>query len=84
MTDVPIEFSDVPRYLQLAAIIREQIQAGEIPEHHPIPSKLVLRATYGVSGSTCDRAINVLRAEGRLVTGPGLGLYVTERKHWHS
>lgn len=77
-----MDFSDVPRYLQLAAILREQIEAGEIPEHHPIPSKLVLKQAYSVSGSTIDRAVKVLRAEGKLVTIPGLGLYVRERKDW--
>ena len=81
---VGIEISDVPRYQQLAAILREQIQAGELSPHKPIPSKIVLKQTYNVSGSTVDRAVNLLRDEGRLVTVPGLGLYVTERKHWHS
>ena len=84
VSDVPIEFSEVPRYQQLAAIIRAQIEAGEIPAHNPIPSKIVLKAAYGVSGSTVDRAVNLLRSEGKLVTIPGLGLYVTERKDWKS
>lgn len=79
-----IKFGEVPRYLQLAAFIREQIESGEIPEHAPIPSKAALKLAYGVSGGTVDKAVNLLRTEGRLVTIPGIGLFVTERQHWKS
>jgi GntR family transcriptional regulator len=82
VTAVSLEFGSTPRYLQLAEIIREQILAGELPEHTPIPSKRVTRQTYGVAGSTHDRAVEVLKDLGMIVTVPGLGLYVTERKHW--
>jgi len=82
--DVPIDFSEVPRYQQLANILREQMNAGEIAPHHPIPSKIILKQAYSVSGGTVDKAVNLLRAEGRLVTIPGIGLFVTERKYWKS
>ena len=77
-----IEFHEVPRYQQLARIIRDQIDSGEILPHHPIPSKATLKARHNVAGTTVDRAIQVLKDEGRIITVPGLGLYVTERKNW--
>jgi GntR family transcriptional regulator len=82
VTHVSLEYGETPRYLQLAEIIRAQIEAGELPPHTPIPSKRVLRQTYGVAGSTTDRAVEVLKGLGMVVTVPGLGLFVTERKHW--
>ena len=82
VTPVPIEFSAVPRYRQLANILIEQIKAGELPPGTPIPSKRVIRETYGVAGSTCDRAIDVLKEAGMVITVPGLGLFVTDRTHW--
>ena len=79
-----LDYGETPRYLQLAQALRAQIESGEIPPHAPIPSKKMIKDMYGVAGSTCDRAIQILKDEGRLVTVPGLGLYVTERKDWHS
>ena len=77
-----LDYGETPRYLQLAQALRAQIESGEIPPHAPIPSKRAIRRQYEVAGTTVDRAIQILKAEGRLVTVPGLGLYVTERKDW--
>ena len=84
MSDVPIEYSPTPRYQQLAQILIEQIRSGELAIGTPIPSKKVLKQAYSVAGSTCDRAVDVLKEAGMVVTVPGLGLYITERKHWKS
>ena len=67
---------DVPLYLQLAAILREAIDSGEIPPRRPIPSKKTLVQQHGVAPGTVERAIGVLRAEGYLKTVLGRGLYV--------
>ena len=82
MTDVPLDFNNVPRYQQLARILIEQIQSGELQPGMPIPSKRVIKQAYSVAGSTTDRAVDVLKDLGMVVFVPGLGLYVTERKHW--
>lgn len=74
-----IESGDVPRYQQLAAILRQQIEAGELPPRTPIPSKRQLRQTYGISGQTVDKAVQLLRDEGLVRTVPGLGIFVTGR-----
>lgn len=81
---VNIEYGPTPRYLQLARILIEQIRSGELAPGTPIPSKRVIRQAYSVAGSTTDRAVDVLKDLGMVVTVPGLGLYVTEREHWKS
>lgn len=68
--------TDVPVYQQLAAILRGQIDSGEIPPRRAIPSKRTLSEEYQVSPGTVERAIQALRAEGYLKTVPGRGLFV--------
>lgn len=68
--------TDVPVYQQLAAILRGQIDSGEIQPRRAIPSKRLLSEEYRVSPGTVERAIQALRAEGYLKTVPGRGLFV--------
>jgi DNA-binding GntR family transcriptional regulator len=68
-----------PVYLQLAAILRGQIERGELVPRQPLPSESYLVGHYGVSRGTARRAIEVLRDEGRVVTIPQRGTYVSER-----
>jgi len=74
--------SDIPRYEQLAAILRGQIEDGTIRQRRPLPSKKVLMQQLGVSAGTVERALNVLRDAGMIRTVKGLGLYVTPRGDW--
>ena len=67
---------DVPYYVQLAGILRAQIDGGEIRPHRPIPSKRYLTETHGVSAGTVEKALGLLKAEGYLRTVRGKGLYV--------
>jgi GntR family transcriptional regulator len=77
--------ADVPVYQQLAAILREMIDSGEIQPRRAIPSKAALSKTYRVSPGTVERAIQALRAEGYLKTVMGRGLFVrpTEERPAH-
>jgi GntR family transcriptional regulator len=68
--------ADVPVYQQLAAILREKIDSGEIPPRRAIPSKRLLSEEYRVSPGTVERAVQALRAEGYLKTVMGRGLFV--------
>lgn len=68
---------DVPVYVQLAGILRGQIERGELAPRRPVPSKRTLTQEYGIAGGTVDRAMGLLRAEGLIKTVPGKGLYVT-------
>jgi DNA-binding GntR family transcriptional regulator len=63
-------------YLQLAALIREQISAGELRPRTAIPSLTDLAAEHDLAVVTVRKAIKVLVEEGLLVTQPGRGTYV--------
>jgi GntR family transcriptional regulator len=71
--------SDIPVYVQLAAIIRTQIESGELAPRRPIPSIRTLVQTYGVADGTVQKAIQVLRDEGLVRTVIGRGVFVTPR-----
>lgn len=72
-----VERSDVPLYLQLAAILRERILSGEIPPTQALPSKRELRAQYQVAANTVQKAMDVLREEGLTRSVRGLGVFPT-------
>ena len=81
---VPVEIieSDVPKYRQLADIMRRRILSGDIPPHRPLPSKKQMMQEFGVSAGTVDRAVAVLREEGYVHTVIGLGIFVKAREEW--
>jgi len=68
-----------PVYLQLAAILRGQIERRELVPRQPLPSETYLVGHYGVSRGTARRAVQVLRDEGLVVTIAQRGSYVAER-----
>ncbi|HEX9356586.1 MAG TPA: winged helix-turn-helix domain-containing protein [Streptosporangiaceae bacterium] len=74
-------FSDEPRYLQVAALLREMIKSGEIRPREPLPSIKTITQRYEVAKGTAEKALNVLRAEGLVRTVPGRGVYVVPREH---
>lgn len=67
---------EVPAYLQLAGILRAQIESGELAPRQPIPSKRTLTERYEIARGTVDKAVALLKSEGLIVTVPGRGLYV--------
>jgi DNA-binding GntR family transcriptional regulator len=79
---VVTEGSNVPKYKQLAAILRAMILAGDIEPARPVPSKKQLTGGYAVSGGTVDKAIDLLRAENLVESVQGLGIFVTARDQW--
>ena len=67
---------DVPKWRQLAELLRERIDAGEYQPRHPIPSEHALVSETGLSRSTVRKAIAALK-EGRWVYSVhGLGVFV--------
>jgi GntR family transcriptional regulator len=68
-----------PVYQQIAAILREAIESGEIPPGRPVPSESQLMQRYGVARLTARKAVRVLAGEGLVEVVPGRGAYVTER-----
>jgi DNA-binding GntR family transcriptional regulator len=69
----------VPRYRQIADILRGRIVADELKVDRPIPSEAQLQQEFGVARETARKAVGLLREEGWVVTVPGLGTYVRKR-----
>ena len=65
-----------PVYQQLAAILRAQIESGELRSGRPIPSERTLTQRYGVAVGTVKKAVEVLRTEGLVHTVIGRGIFV--------
>ena len=70
--------SAVPVYRQLAAIIRDAIESGELGSGVPVPSESSLMQEHGISRDSVRRAMDVLREEGLVITVQGKGTYVRE------
>ena len=66
--------AEEPLYLQLAAILRGQIEAGEITSR--VPSVKTLTEQYGIAQGTAERALAVLRDEGLIRARMGRGHFV--------
>jgi len=71
--------SSVPVYRQVAAILRDRIESGDLEPDRPLPSETHLVQEYGIARGTARRAIEVLRDEGLVVTVHGRGTYVKPR-----
>ena len=67
-----------PVYRQLARILREQIQAGELRPGAALPSEASLSQTFGVGRDAVRDALASLRTEGLVVTTRGIGTFVRE------
>jgi GntR family transcriptional regulator len=69
----------VPRYRQIAGILRGRIEAGDLEPDRPIPSEAQIQQEFGVARETARKAVALLRDEGWVITVPGLGTYVRKR-----
>ena len=65
-----------PLYLQLAGILREEIESGRLAKDAPVPSESYLVGEHGVSRVTARRAVAILREMGLVYTLPQRGTYV--------
>lgn len=65
-----------PIYRQIAADIRQRIEAGDYLPNRAVPSEMDMCETYDVSRNTVRRAIRLLNEEGVLRTVRGKGTYV--------
>jgi len=70
----------LPRYYQLANILRERIAAGKVEAHQPIPSERDLEKLYSVSRTTIRQAIDLLVRQGFLYRAHGKGTFVSPQK----
>ncbi|NXY95681.1 GntR family transcriptional regulator [Streptomyces sp. BR123] len=69
----------VPRYLQIAEDIVQQIRAGVLEPGDQVPSEAEMVERYGVSGGTIRKAMTEIRASGLVDTRHGKGSYVKAR-----
>ena len=67
-----------PLYLWLAALLRDQIEAGHLVARGPVPSERVLSERYEVSRMTARHALETLTLEGYLYRHPRRGTFVAE------
>ena len=69
--------SATPLYLQVADLLRRQIEDGALTAR--LPSVKSLSQEHGVSHITAEKALAVLRDEGIIHSVIGKGYYVVER-----
>jgi len=67
----------VALYLQLAALLREDIASGKLAKDAPVPSESYLEQQHGVSRATVRRAVRHLREEELVYTLPQRGTFVS-------
>ncbi|GAA1768320.1 hypothetical protein GCM10009834_27870 [Streptomonospora arabica] len=65
-----------PKWQQIADVLRRRIDEGVYPAHHKL-SEVQLEGEFEVARITMRKAIKALRDEGRVVTTPGMGSFVT-------
>jgi len=67
-----------PLYLWVAALLRDQIEAGQLDPHGSVPSERALSERYGVSRMTARHAVETLMLEGYVYRNPRRGTFVAE------
>ena len=73
-------YNALPKYYQLASILRQNIEDGEWEPRSPIPSERQLEQLYKVSRTTTREAIDHLVRQGYLYREHGRGTYVSPQK----
>ena len=66
----------IPPYQQIAAWLRDRIEAGEFAVDQPLPSEAAIVGEFGVARTTARRAIAMLRSENLVFTHQSRGTYV--------
>lgn len=70
----------IPKYFQLASILKSQIDEGEWKPRQSIPSERQLELQYKVSRPTVRQAIEYLKKQGYLYREHGRGTFVSPQK----
>lgn len=72
--------SALPFYVQLKALLTEQIESGQLQPGDQIPSEPELCRRYGVSRTVVRQALKEMTYEGMLLREKGVGTFVAEPK----
>lgn len=77
--------SDDPRpaYAQVADDLRASIEVGRLKPGDRLPPGRDLAAEYGVAVMTIQKALDVLRREGMVVSQQGRGVFVAAARPQH-
>ena len=67
-----------PRYVGIAAALRERILDNQLAPHTLIPSERELSEQFGVSRMTARQALTLLESEGHVYRRPPRGTFVAE------
>lgn len=70
--------SPVAPYKQVAALLREEIQTGKRPVGSRLPSIIDLTQEHEIARGTALKALHLLRDEGLIEVGEGLGYFVAK------
>ncbi len=72
--------SAVPKYYQLAEILRQKIDSEQWRPHDPLPPERELETLYNVSRTTVREALNYLANQGYIYREHGRGTFVARPK----
>jgi GntR family transcriptional regulator len=67
-----------PRYVAIAAELRDRIVDQQLPAHTLLPSERELGERFGVSRMTARQALTLLESEGHVYRRPPRGTFVAE------
>ncbi|WP_413757669.1 GntR family transcriptional regulator [Streptomyces sp. MMBL 11-3] len=68
---------DIPRWRQVAAVIRSRIEDGTYPPRNRVPSVQQIVEEFGIATATAQKVNVGLKKEGLLYTEPGMGSFVS-------
>ena len=67
-----------PRYIAIAALVRDRIATDQLGPHSLLPSERELAEEHGVSRMTARQALSLLESEGVVYRKPPRGTFVAE------
>ncbi len=68
--------STLAQYRKVSALLRDRIEAGELPPGTRLPSIATLVQEYGIARTTAAKALRLLVSEGLAEVSEGLGTFV--------
>jgi DNA-binding GntR family transcriptional regulator len=73
------QYGETPLYVQLADLLRTDIQSGKLGPGDKLPSEKALQQLHEVSRGTVRAAVRLLVEEGLAITRAGRGTFVPPR-----
>jgi len=77
---MPEREGHIPPWMQVRDELRRRIVSGELAPGAMVPSIVTMHQEFGIAKTTARKVLAALRAEGLIVTTPGWGSFVADRK----